>query len=340
MLKIGLNGLGRLGRSIVREGLKRGDVEFVGLHDIANGEMLAYLLENDSVHKRVFESVTFTPKNEHYGILHFYPISPHRQKATIPLFCNLAREELDLSNASVVIESSGKFLDSASMQTHLQKGVKKIIISAPAIDDTPTFVLGVNEECYNNEPVISNASCTTNCLAPICKVLDYEFGIQSGVLSTIHSYTYDQNLLDNAHRSDKRRARTAALNIIPTSTGAAKALYKVLPNLKDKLHGHSLRVPVADVSMVDFSVKLDKNPSAKEINDALSYASKTNMNKILQIDEKFRVSSDFIDNPYSAIVASDLTLTLPNGLAKIMAWYDNECGYANRILDMAKFIHS
>lgn len=340
MLKIGLNGLGRLGRSIVREGLKRGDVEFVGLHDIANGEMLAYLLENDSVHKRVFESVTFTPKNEHYGILHFYPISPHRQKATIPLFCNLAREELDLSNASVVIESSGKFLDSASMQTHLQKGVKKIIISAPAIDDTPTFVLGVNEECYNNEPVISNASCTTNCLAPICKVLDCEFGIQSGVLSTIHSYTYDQNLLDNAHRIDKRRARTAALNIIPTSTGAAKALYKVLPNLKDKLHGHSLRVPVADVSMVDFSVKLDKNPSAKEINDALSYASKTNMNKILQIDEKFRVSSDFIDNPYSAIVASDLTLTLPNGLAKIMAWYDNECGYANRILDMAKFIHS
>lgn len=338
MRKIALNGLGRLGRSIVREGIKRGDVEFVALHDIANGEMLAYLLENDSVHKRIFESVTFTPKDKHYGILEFKAISPHIQNVAIPLFCNIPREELDLSNADVVVESSGKFLDCASMQTHLAKGVKKVIISAPAIDDTPTFVLGVNDECYNNEPIISNASCTTNCLAPIAKILDSEFGIESGVLSTIHSYTYDQNLLDNTHKSDKRRARTAALNIIPTSTGAAKALYKVLPNLKDKLHGHSLRVPVADVSMVDFSVKLRKNPSAKDINDALKNASKSTMKKILQIDERFRVSSDFIDNSYSVIVASDLTFTLPNGLAKIMAWYDNECGYANRILDMAKFI--
>ena len=151
MRKIALNGLGRLGRSIVREGIKRGDVEFVALHDIANGEMLAYLLENDSVHKRIFESVTFTPKDEHYGILEFKAISPHIQNVIIPLFCNIPRKELDLSSADVVVESSGKFLDCASMQTHLAKGVKKVIISAPAIDDTPTFVLGVNDECYNNQ---------------------------------------------------------------------------------------------------------------------------------------------------------------------------------------------
>ena len=245
---------------------------------------------------------------------------------------------MDFSVADVVIESSGKFLDSASMQTHIQKGVKKVIISAPAIDDTPTFVLGVNHALYQGESIISNASCTSNALAPIAKVLDSIFGIESGILSTIHSYTYDQNLLDNAHKTDKRRARAAAQNIIPTSTGAAKALYKVLPQLKNKLHGHSVRVPVTDVSMVDFSVKLRQNPSADSINQALIEASNNELSGILAIDEHFRVSSDFIGNTYSAIVAKDLTFVLEGGMAKIMAWYDNECGYANRILDMARYI--
>ena len=335
MIKIAINGLGRLGRSIFRACVLRGDVEVILAHDISEGAMIAHLLEYDSVHTSPLRDVCYTPHTPTQGTLSF----THDGKSyTTTLFTNIAREALDFSAADVVIESSGKFLDSASMDTHLQKGVKKVIISAPATDDTPTFVLGVNHMQYKSEAIISNASCTSNALAPIAKVLDCVFGIESGVLSTIHSYTYDQNLLDNAHRSDKRRARAAAQNIIPTSTGAAKALYKVLPQLKGKLHGHSVRVPVADVSMVDFSLKLRKNPSADSINQALEEASKSELSGILAIDESFRVSSDFIGDTYSAIVASDLTFVLEGGMAKVMAWYDNECGYANRILDMARYI--
>lgn len=335
MTTIAINGLGRLGRSIFRAGVVRDDVEIILAHDIAQGSMLAHLLAYDSVHTSPLHDVKYTPHSPTQGTLSF----THNGKShSITLLSSIAREDLDFSAADVLIESSGKFLDSASMETHLQKGVKKIIISAPAIDDTPTFVLGVNHTLYQGEAIISNASCTSNALAPIAKVLDSAFGIESGILSTIHSYTYDQNLLDNAHRSDKRRARAAAQNIIPTSTGAAKALYKVLPQLKDKLHGHSVRVPVADVSMVDFSVKLRHNPSTDSINQALENASRTELSGILAIDEHWRVSSDFIGNTHSAIVARDLTFVLEGGMAKIMAWYDNECGYANRILDMACYI--
>ena len=335
MTKIAINGLGRLGRSIFRAGVMRDDIEIILTHDIAQGAMIAHLLEYDSVHTSPLRNVTYTQTSDTTGIISFeYGTKTYNTT----LITNVAREDLDFSVADVVIESSGKFLDSASMQTHIQKGVKKVIISAPAIDDTPTFVLGVNHALYQGESIISNASCTSNALAPIAKVLDSIFGIESGILSTIHSYTYDQNLLDNAHKTDKRRARAAAQNIIPTSTGAAKALYKVLPQLKNKLHGHSVRVPVADVSMVDFSVKLRQNPGADSINQALIEASNNELSGILAIDEHFRVSSDFIGNTYSAIVAKDLTFVLEGGMAKIMAWYDNECGYANRILDMARYI--
>ena len=335
MIKIAINGLGRLGRSIFRAGVMRGDVEILLAHDIADGAMIAHLLEYDSVHTSPLRDVSYTPHSPTQGTLSF---AHNEKRYTTTLFTNLAREDLDFSSADVVIESSGRFLDSASMDTHLHKGVQKIIISAPATDDTPTFVLGVNHTQYKGESIISNASCTSNALAPIAKVLDSVFGIESGILTTIHSYTYDQNLLDNAHRSDKRRARAAAQNIIPTSTGAAKALYKVLPQLKGKLHGHSVRVPVADVSMVDFSLKLRHNPSADSINQALDNASHAELSGILAIDESFRVSSDFIGDTHSAILARDLTFVLEGGMTKVMAWYDNECGYANRILDMAHYI--
>lgn len=335
MIKIAINGLGRLGRSIFRACALRDDMEVLLAHDIADGAMIAHLLTYDSVHTSPLSDVSYTPHTPTQGVLSF---THDGRSHSTTLFTNLAREELDFSSADVVIESSGKFLNSASMETHLAKGVQKIIISAPAIDDTPTFVLGVNHTQYNGEPIISNASCTSNALAPIAKVVDSLFGIESGVLSTIHSYTYDQNLLDNAHRSDKRRARAAAQNIIPTSTGAAKALYKVLPQLKGRLHGHSVRVPVADVSMVDLSLKLRRDANADSIKQALEDASRAELSGILTIDKSFRVSSDFIGDTHSAIVASDLTFVLEGGMAKVMAWYDNECGYANRILDMARYI--
>lgn len=338
MIRIAVNGLGRLGRSIVYAGLQRDDIEIVCAHDIAHGEMLAYLFENDTMHSRDFAYVCYK-SDFPGGVLEFG--LKNNQSKSFRLLHNIQRENLNFGVLDVVIESSGKFLDSQSVELHLINGAKKVIISAPATDDTPTFILGVNEQLYNNEQIISNASCTSNALAPICKLLDSAFGIESGILSTIHSYTNDQNLLDNAHKSDKRRARTAALNIIPTTTGAAKALYKVLPNLKDRFHGHSVRVPVADVSMIDLNLKFTKYTDAKEVNALLREASKMQLKGILGMDSSFRVSSDFIGNTLSAIVAEDLTFTLPSGsgsMLKLMAWYDNETGYANRILDMSKFI--
>lgn len=326
-IKIALNGFGRLGRSIARVIVQRDDVELVGINDASNWEILAYLLENDSTHGHF-------PKAIKYEDYKLFIENKHIQTFS---FTDPEKLDFSLCDADVVIESSGKFLTQDSVKHHLLKGVKKVIFSAPANDDSPTYVLGVNHHLYQGENIISNASCTTNCLAPICQLMDEYFGIESGVLSTIHSYTNDQNLLDSAHKSDKRRSRAAALNIIPTTTGAAKTLYKVLPNLKNKLDGHSLRVPIIDVSMVDLSLYLSKEVSTQEINQLLEEASKDRFKGILGIDEKYGVSTDFLDDPHSSIVAKDLTFSLGK-MVKIMAWYDNEWGYSNRIVDMAVFI--
>lgn len=325
-IKIAINGFGRLGRCIARVILQSRDVELCALNDVSNWDVLHYLFCHDTTHKALPYEVK---KGEDYFEI-------EGKRITLSKFSN--PQDIDFKDVDVVIESSGRFLTQELTSHHLDKGAKRVILSAPSLDDTPTFVLGVNHKDYKAEKIISNASCTTNALAPICKIIDKHFGIESGILSTVHSYTNDQNLLDNAHRSDFRRSRCAGLNIIPTSTGSAKALYRVLPNLKGKMHGHSLRVPVADVSMVDLNVRVQKSMKVEELNALLYEYMLTEMKGIIGFDEKYRVSSDFIGNPLSAIIAKDLSFVLEDNHLKIMVWYDNEWGYANRIVEMAKYI--
>ncbi|TLD83741.1 type I glyceraldehyde-3-phosphate dehydrogenase [Helicobacter trogontum] len=323
-MTLGINGLGRMGRTILREAIRRGH-NIKALNDIAKWEILAYLIEFDSAHGTFHHDVSY-----HNNTLLINNQSIQVSNHSDP-------KDIDFGEVDVVIESSGKFLTTESVQHHLQKGAKKIIISAPPQDDTKMFVLGVNHMEYNGQSIISNASCTTNCIAPICAILDKHYGIISATMTTIHSYTNDQNLLDNAHRSDKRRSRAAANNIIPTTTGAAIGLKRVLPNLEGKIHGQSVRVPLIDVSMADLNFYLNKTAKLDEIHTLFESYANDSMKNILSIDSKYRVSSDFLGSTYSSIVAKDLSVQVGNML-KIMAWYDNESGYANRILDMAEFI--
>lgn len=325
-IRVALNGFGRLGRSIARVIMQSQDVELTAINDVSSWEILTYLFERDSIHQNLGVEVSL---NE--NVL-------HTPKGRIVLFNQAESKKLKFDDVDVVIEASGKFLDSKSVEHHLCNGAKRVIISAPSLDDTPTFVMGVNHHLYAGEKIISNASCTTNALAPICKILDTHFGIESGILSTIHAYTNDQNLLDNAHRSDKRRSRAAGINIIPTTTGSAKAIGRVIPSLEGKLHGHSLRVPVADVSMIDLAVKVCKDVRIEELNELFASYACSSMDRILKIDENFGVSSDFIGESASSVIAKDLSFVLCQKYLKIMAWYDNEWGYANRIVEMARLI--
>jgi glyceraldehyde 3-phosphate dehydrogenase len=326
-MKIAINGLGRIGRNVIRALLKRSDIELVAVNDIMPIEIFAYLLKHDTVRGNL-EDVEILDKNT-------VKIGPH-----FVTYSNKQTPfEVDFSEADVVIEATGKFLTTPLAKGHLKGNVKKVILSAPANDDTPTFVYGVNHEEYKGEEIISNASCTTNCLAPIAKILDERFGIESGFITTIHSYTMDQKLLDAPNLRDIRRSRAAASNIIPTFTGAAKAIYKVLPSLKGKLDGRSVRVPVNNVSLMDLVVVLKKEATSKEINELIEFHSKTSLKGILGVDNDYLVSSDINGRSESSIVALDLTQSNKN-LAKIFAWYDNEWGYSNRLLDMAKYILS
>ncbi|MGD9595398.1 MAG: type I glyceraldehyde-3-phosphate dehydrogenase [Wolinella sp.] len=329
-LRIAINGFGRIGRSVARVIAQRSDVELVAINDLASPETLAYLLRHDSVHGAFPKEVSWEENRFYIG------------EKEVLLYQERDPQKLDFSAASpeVVIESTGLFLTQELVKHHLQKGVKRVIFSAPAKDSTPTYVLGVNHECYQGEPIISNASCTTNCLAPLAMLLDEAFGIEKGIMTTIHAYTNDQNILDTAHRSDFRRSRAAAINMIPTTTGAAKALGLVLPSLQGKLHGHSVRVPTPDVSMVDLNVKLAHKSSAQAINELFMEASQGRLKGILGVDKDFGVSLDFQGDPRSSIVASDLTFVIEGDMAKVMAWYDNEWGYSNRLVDMARFITS
>lgn len=329
-LRIAINGFGRIGRSVARVIAQRSDVELVAINDLASPETLAYLLRHDSVHGAFPHEVSWEGNRFYIG------------KKEVLLYQERDPQKLDFSAVSpeVVIESTGLFLTQELVKHHLQKGVKRVIFSAPAKDSTPTYVLGVNHERYQGEPIISNASCTTNCLAPLAMLLDEAFGIEKGIMTTIHAYTNDQNILDTAHRSDFRRSRAAAINMIPTTTGAAKALGLVLPSLQGKLHGHSVRVPTPDVSMVDLNVKLAQKSSAQAINELFMEASQGRLKGILGVDKDFGVSLDFQGDPRSSIVASDLTFVIEGDMAKVMAWYDNEWGYSNRLVDMARFITS
>lgn len=329
-LKIAINGFGRIGRCVTRVLSARSDVELVAINDMASIDMLLYLLQNDSVHGAFDVDVKIVDGT-------YLQIGSSK----VSVFCEKNPENLDFGacGADVVFECSGLFLTGEATRHHLSKGVKKVILSAPTQDPLiPTFVLGVNEDQYAGESIISNASCTTNCLGPIAKVLDEAFGIEKGLMTTIHAYTNDQNILDVAHTKDIRRSRAAAVNMIPTTTGAAKALALVLPNLEGKLHGQSVRVPTPDVSMVDLNVLVGRNTSVQEVSDLFKSAAMTRLRGILEVDERYRVSQDFVGSSFSATVADDLIQVIDGNLIKVMAWYDNEWGYSNRIVEMALFI--
>ena len=323
-MKIAINGFGRIGRSVTRAILNRDDIELVAINDLMDIELAAYLIRNDTI-RGVFEDVEI--------IGEYLKIGKHKIKYSNAPTPN----ECDFSEADIVIEATGKFLTTELAKPHLKGNVKKVILSAPANDDTPTFVLGVNHREYKGEKIISNASCTTNALAPIIMILDKHFGVDKGFITTIHSYTMDQKLLDAPNYRDIRRSRAAASNIIPTFTGAAKAIYKVLPRMKNRLDGRSVRVPVNNVSLIDIVVDLEKEASIEKINTLLENYSKNALKGILAVDKNYLVSNDINGRSESSIVALDLTQT--NGkMAKIFTWYDNEWGYSNRLLDMAKYI--
>lgn len=330
-LKIAINGFGRIGRCVTRLIAARNDVELVAINDMASIDMVHYLLQNDSVHGQ-FEIDVEKGEDGYLRI----------GKNKVRILCEKNPEYLDFGalGADVVFECSGLFLTGALTSHHLVKGVKKVILSAPTQDSAiPTFVLGVNEHLYAGQDIISNASCTTNCLGPIAKIIDETFGIEKGLMTTIHAYTNGQAIIDSAHGSDMRRSRAAALNMIPTTTGAAKAISIVLPNLEGKLHGQSVRVPTPDVSMVDLNVVVSKSTSKEELSALFKSYANGRMKGILEVDERYRVSQDFVGSSYSATVADDLIQVIDGNLIKIMAWYDNEWGYSNRLIEMALFIN-
>jgi glyceraldehyde 3-phosphate dehydrogenase len=328
-LKVAINGTGRIGIIVAKIVSGRDDMELVAINTTSTQGMLEYLLKYDSVHKGIDAKVI----DEDTILI---------DGKVVKIFKERDANKVDFGGygAEVVIECTGAYLTTEACKAHLHNGVRKVVISAPAKDDTPTYVLNINTDKYEGEEIISNASCTTNCLAPICKVLDDNFGIQNGLMTTIHSYTNDQNILDVKHKSDFRRARAAAVNMIPTTTGAAKAIGKVMPNLLGKLNGYAMRVPTADVSVVDLTVNLKKDVTKDEINDAMQKAASTTFDGLLEIDNDKRVSSDFIGSTYSATFVPDMTSVVDGKTVKVLAWYDNEWGYSSRLVDMVKFVGS
>lgn len=329
-LKIAINGFGRIGRCVTRLMAQRKDVELVAINDMAPIDMMVYLLQNDSVHGKFDAEVSIGEANT-------LLLGTQRVK----VLSERDPYKLDFASfgAEVVLECSGLFLTETTTRHHLDKGVKKVIFSAPTQDSAiPTYVLGVNAHRYRGEPIISNASCTTNCLGPIARILDETFGIEKGLMTTVHAYTNGQAIIDSAHGTDMRRSRAAALNMIPTTTGAAKAISLVLPSLEGKLHGQSVRVPTPDVSMVDLNVLIAQDTSKEELSVLFKRFASGAMNGILDIDDRFRVSQDFVGSSYSATVADDLIQVIGGNMVKIMAWYDNEWGYSNRLIEMALHI--
>jgi glyceraldehyde 3-phosphate dehydrogenase len=328
-VKVGINGFGRIGRNVLRASLGNPELEFVAVNDLTDPKTLAHLLKYDSILGNLHHKVEAGPD--------FISIDGKQ----IKVFAERDPAKLDWSSvgAQVVVESTGHFTDATKAKAHLQGTVKKVIISAPASNEDITIVLGVNEDKYDasKHNVISNASCTTNCLAPLAKVLLENFGIVSGLMNTIHSFTNDQVTLDFPHK-DLRRARAASLNIIPTSTGAAKALRLVLPELEGKLDGFSLRVPTPVVSVVDLTVVTEKQITVQSVNDALKKASEGPLKGILGFETQPLVSMDFKGNPLSSIIDALCTQVVGGNMVKVISWYDNEWGYSNRVRDLILFL--
>lgn len=325
-VKFAINGFGRIGRCAARILCDCEDAELVAINDTATRDLTRYLLQYDTTHGEFKHKVEVI--NDKF-------IAINGKK--IRVFSTRDPNELEFA-ADVVLECTGAFLTQDSCEVHIKNGANLVVISAPPKDDTPMFVMGVNDDKFNGQNVISNASCTTNCLAPVAKVLDENFGISKALMSTTHAYTATQKLIDSKTKNI-RRSRSAPTNIIPTTTGAAKAIGKILPNLEGKMHGIAIRVPVADVSMIDLTAVLDKNISVDEINSAFLEYSNSKMRGILGIDNDFRVSSDFIGSEFAAVLVADMTQVMGENLVKILAWYDNEWGYSKQLVKLALYAH-
>ncbi|MEI7884254.1 MAG: type I glyceraldehyde-3-phosphate dehydrogenase [Clostridia bacterium] len=330
-VKIGINGFGRIGRLVMRAALENPAVEVVAINDLTSAKTNAHLLKYDSVHGTLTNDISAT---EDTIIV---------DGKSIKVFAEKDPKKLAWGSvgADIVIESTGFFTDATQAAAHLEGGAKKVIISAPAKNEDITIVMGVNEDKYDatKHHVMSNASCTTNCLAPFAKVLNDKFGIRCGLMTTIHSYTNDQKILDQFH-SDLRRARAAALSMIPTTTGAAKAVSLVLPELKGKLNGFAMRVPTPNVSCVDLVVELEKSVTSEEINAALKSASENELKGIMNFCEEPLVSIDFNHCPASSTIDSLSTMVIEGKMVKVLSWYDNEWGYSNRVVDLAVYVAS
>jgi glyceraldehyde 3-phosphate dehydrogenase len=329
-VRVAINGFGRIGRNVLRSAKKsEADLDFVAVNDLTDNTTLAHLLRYDSVHGRYPGQVEATDDGLRVDDDELRVLSD-RDPAALPW--------KDLG-VDVVIESTGRFTDRAGASKHLEAGARKVIISAPAKDEDLTVVLGVNEARYDPDQhhIISNASCTTNCLAPVVKVIMGAFGFRRGFMTTIHSYTNDQSILDLPHK-DLRRARAAALSMIPTTTGAAKATALVLPEVKDKLDGMSIRVPTPDVSLVDLVAEVDRDTTTDEVNAALRAAAEGPMRGILGYTDEKLVSVDFIGDPRSSVVDGASTAVMEGRMVKVLAWYDNEWGYSTRVVDLVRYV--
>ena len=331
MVKVGINGFGRIGRNVFRAALNNPNVEIVAINDLTDTKTLAHLLKYDTTHGTLNATVeakegTIVVNGKEVKVF------SERDPAALPW---------GEYGVEIVVESTGRFTDKEKASAHLQGGAKKVIISAPATNEDITIVMGVNEDKYDPKAhtVISNASCTTNCLAPFAKVLHEKFGIVKGMMTTVHSYTNDQQVLDLPHK-DLRRARAAAENIIPSTTGAAKAVALVLPELKGKLNGMSMRVPTPNVSVTDLVAELKVNVTVEEVNAALKEAAEGPLKGILAYSEEPLVSSDYKGNPHSSIIDALSTMVVEGNLVKVVSWYDNEWGYSNRVVDLAIYIAS
>ncbi|MCL6638647.1 MAG: type I glyceraldehyde-3-phosphate dehydrogenase [Firmicutes bacterium] len=329
-LKVGINGFGRIGRLVFRAAMNSSEIEIVAVNDLTNACTLAHLLKYDSVHGTLSADVYANEERE-------FKVSGKEIKAfAIPDPGAIPWGEYGVE---VVVESSGRFTDRDGAAKHLNGGAKKVVITAPAKNEDITIVMGVNEEKYDPDKhqIISNASCTTNCLAPLAKILHREFGIRRGLMTTVHSYTNDQQILDLPHK-DLRRARAAAMSIIPTTTGAAKAVAAVIPELKGKLNGFAMRVPTPNVSVVDLVVELNSPATKEQINGSLKKAAEGELKGILAYSDLPLVSRDYNGDPHSSIVDGLSTMVIEGNLAKVVAWYDNEWGYSNRVVDLVAYI--
>lgn len=322
-VKVAINGLGRIGRCVARIIADRNDVELVAVNASGSEEMIQYNLKYDTVHG---SKLDVKVENGYIYI--------GKDKAKLISERDPSKIDFASCGADVVLECTGAFLSQESCQAYIDNGVKKVVISAPAKDDTPTFVIGANEHTYSGQPIVSNASCTTNGLAPVARVLDEAFGIEKGLMTTIHSYTSSQPILDAKDKKDPRKGRAGATNLTPSSTGAAKAIGLVMPHLKGKLNGQAIRVPTPNVSLVDLTVTLKKDVTKEEVIAAFKTFAEGSLKGILGIDEEYRVSSDFNGETLSTVVPLDTIQVIEGNMVKVLSWYDNEWGYSTRLVEM------